>query len=212
MGTDAEWESAAQDLDRFVMCASALFERFVSTGMIPDHPLLGGTVSGEEGDVGPIVTANDSGSRGSPGIGSPDSRSPWALSHRLGPSTRAVRRRRASISIWKSPAKEGNCLAWGKNNGAGGEVLGGDGKDEEHRIPATGSCGSLVFASPPRARARSARAVVDGHLFGKARRLIVNDKTSEDKGILSITTSRQKSTEDMKPKTKNNNTEKVKSF
>lgn len=213
MGTDAEWESAAQDLDRFVTCASALFERFVSTGMIPDHPLLGRTTSGEEGDVGPTATADGNGLRGSPGIGSPDSRSPWALSHRPGPSMRAVRRRRASIPILKSPAKEVDCLAWGKNNGAGEEVLRGDGKDEGHRARATGSCGSLVFVSPPRARARSARAVVGGHLSGKARRYVVTGKTSEDKGIMSITTTfRQQSMEDMKHKTKKNDTEKVKSF
>lgn len=198
--TDAEWESAAQNLDRFVVCASALFERFVSTGKIPDHPLLSDTTSSEEGGVGPAATEDGNDPRGSPGIESPGPRSPWALSHRLRPSTRAVRRRRASIPICKSPAKEGNRLAWGKNNGTGGEVLESDGKDGGHQARATGSCGYVVFASPPRARARSARAVVGGHLSAKARRFIVTGKTSEGKGIKSITTSRLRSMEDTKLK------------
>ncbi|CAM9333483.1 unnamed protein product, partial [Ectocarpus sp. 13 AM-2016] len=40
VGTDPEWSSAADDLNRFVACATSLFESFTTTGKLPDHPLL----------------------------------------------------------------------------------------------------------------------------------------------------------------------------
>lgn len=171
VGTDAEWASGAPDLDRFVVCAPALFERFSSTGKIPDHPILLSASAAK--------FSEDDGADGGEGEGGDDARSPGAPSSSwLGPSGTVGRQRARSTAVVSKTKlttavlehKRGGVVtgddAADRNIGIGGGSEGGGGG---HEIVGT-SCGAphggvtencnsnaVTFVSPPRrARARSA--------------------------------------------------------
>lgn len=159
VGTDTEWASAAPDLDRFVVCAPTLFERFSSTGKVPDHPLLSGSTNeagdSEEGAMG----GGGDDPRGSPGVRSPGAISPGAPSNWQG-SAAARGRRRASTSVGRPAAKE-------KSGSRSSSCK------ESARASGGGRSGSTFLASPPRARAVSVGSGMVGSL-GKARRRIID--------------------------------------
>lgn len=172
VGADTEWESSASNLDRFVVCAPALFERFSSTGKVPEHALLsataekspgGGGFDGGEGEGGDDAT--------SPGARSPGAPSSSWLG--LVPGTGGRQRARSTAfapntktTTTKKDSKRG--VVDTRDDTADGDGgVGGGSEGGDHKIVGTScsirqgggteNCGALTFVSPPRrARARSA--------------------------------------------------------
>ena len=186
VGTDEEWTSAANDLDRFVLCAPAMFEHFASTGKLPDHPLLSGslasaTADGDEGDRSVAAKGDGYDPRRSPGAGSPGTTSPGALPYWLGPGVSARRRCRASTAIGRSVTNTSNSV------GDKGTLLGRSllekcdaSKDGIRCVSGPGSCGSGMFVSPPRVRARTSGTGVDEGPHREALRIAVDGKSNAE--------------------------------
>lgn len=207
VGTGAEWSSAAPSLDSFVACASSLFERFSSTGKMPDHPLLSGNTNNANdepssaqpssgtrhgnGDAGGGEGRADP--RESPGSRSPGVRSPGFPPYWLGPGSAEGEegggggRRRMSTPVGQGTSR-------GKNGGSGsgggqGTVRGKKSTPSAHR-PARGggTVGTTLIASPPRARSRSAMVGgvhgAGGGLARKPRRRTSKSKAGAGDGDL----------------------------
>ena len=183
VGTDEEWSSAAPNLDRFVACASSLFDSFSSTGKMPDHPLLSSNTNNDGllsasspsptrrgiGDVAGGEGRSDP--RESPGARSPGVRSPGFPPYWLGPGSGEGRR------------------GGGRGGGGGrrrmstpvGQGTGRGNRSNAHRRECDGGGGSTtLIASPPRARSRSTVAggvhAAGGALERKPRRRMSTGK------------------------------------
>lgn len=199
VGTDTEWASAAPDLDHFVVCAPAFFERFTSTGKIPNHPLL--ATDGAAVEEGSCCGGEDPSSgggddpRGSPGLQSLGERSPGAPPYSLGALTgggAARGSRRVSMAAEKlvTDNKRNSATTSADNGvtGAGGSGSGGSGGSggcgnadhecvENGAVSNSGNSGGIKYVavvSPPRSRAKSAGPGAAGMGLrrspGKARR------------------------------------------
>eukprot|EP00904_Undaria_pinnatifida_P013865 jgi/Undpi1/9609/HiC_scaffold_27.g12065.m1 len=141
VGTDAAWASSANDLNRFVACAPALFERFSNTGKLPDHPLLsnaseptenggGGEVVGE-GAEGIDLTGSPGGVELSPGAASPGTTRSRLGAAGVAGLGGAGGRRRASTPVGRSiPRKDEKSLGRLKNEGHGNVKIGEEGGKE----------------------------------------------------------------------------------
>eukprot|EP00752_Nemacystus_decipiens_P002399 g2263.t1 len=193
VGADAEWHSAATNLDSFVACASSLFERFSITGKIPDHPLLSTANDGPSAPTTGHVNGDAAAGEGrvdpreSPGARSPGVRSPGFPPYWLGPGGGdgggRGGRRRMSTPVGQGTTR-GHRSGGGSGEGGrrtcrgekssahrpvrGGGVSGGDGGG------GGGNGSATLIVSPPRARSRSTVAggvlAAGGALARKPRR------------------------------------------